>query len=264
MRSRGKGRATAFGGHVNPASRLQQAVPDRPHSDRVLRSALVPLPTASSLIADSVWWTYPGQSATETCTVTVSFAAPRYPVALFAQSKLEPHPILAQVPLTVSPFISLPTATTLPYTYKPLPSTLPPSSTADANGIERDKYVVSASGHAASPADIIASCQALQAHIQKTQEDAEKAIKNWETSLREEELAEKRRVAPGWLDRNEKILEPEKKISGITQSFPNHASDITPNVMDNRDTVKKTQSEHHSLPDAAGEELDRVFGGITI
>ena len=196
--------------------------------------------------------------------MTVSFAAPRYLVALFAKSNSEPHPILAQVPLTVSPFISLPTATTLPYTYKPLPSTLPPSSTADANGIERDKYVVSASGHAASPEDIIASCQALQVHIQKTQEDAEKAIKNWETSLREEELAEKRRVAPGWLDRNEKILEPEKKISSITPSVPHHASNIALNVMDSQDTVAKKQSEHHSLPDAAGEELDRVFGGITI
>ena len=124
--------------------------------------------------------------------------------------------------------------------------------------------MVSASGHAASPEDIIASCQALQVHIQKTQEDAEKAIKNWETSLREEELAEKRRVAPGWLDRNEKILEPEKKISSITPSVPYHASNIALNVTDSQDIVAKKQSEHHSLPDAAGEELDRVFGGITI
>lgn len=128
------------------------------------------------------------------------------------------HHLLAQIPLTVSPFISLPTATTLPYTYKPLPSTLPPSSTGEVNENQKLKYVVSQSGHTAHPDEIIASCQALQSHLQKMQEDAQVDLKRWHDQIKERELAEKRRVAPGWLDREEKILEPEK-ISSNTGSI---------------------------------------------
>ncbi len=166
--------------------------------------------------------------------------------------------------MTVSPFISLPTATTLPYTYKPLPSTLPPSSTADANGVEREKYVVSASGHAASPEDIIASSQALQAHIQKTQDDAKKAIKDWETSLRAEELAEKRRVAPGWLDRTEKILEPEKKGVIISPSTPSQAANRPASIIDGQDNMMEAEIGEQDVQDAAGDELDRAFGSIGV
>lgn len=176
----------------------------------------------------------------------------------------KPHPLLAQVPLTVSPFISLPTATTLPYTYKPLPSTLPQSSTADANGAERENYVVSASGHAASPENIIASCQALQAHIQRTQENAENAVRDWETGLKEEELAEKRRVAPGWLDRNEKILEPERKR--VTDSSSRSGSSATPpaNLLDSQDAETQEQSIRRRVENAAGDELDRAFGVMNV
>ncbi|KAL8910870.1 MAG: hypothetical protein Q9171_003869 [Xanthocarpia ochracea] len=94
--------------------------------------------------------------------------------------------------------------------FNPLSSTPPPSSTADSNGNEREKIIVSQSGHIASIEDIIASYQALQTHIQKRQEDAERTIREWEENLRKEELAEKRRVAPGWLDREEKILQPAR------------------------------------------------------
>ncbi|KAL2040535.1 hypothetical protein N7G274_006514 [Stereocaulon virgatum] len=169
------------------------------------------------------------------------------------------HPLLAQIPLTVSPFISLPTATTLPYTYRPLPSTLPPSSTADpTTGTERENYVVSRSGHAASPEEIIASCQALQAHIQKTQEDAEEKVKEWEQSLKEQELAEKRRVAPGWLDRDEKILQPNRtSVAGMPKAQgPSH------NIMDQQEEPQRQRHEVPGREDPAGDELDRAFGGM--
>ena len=169
------------------------------------------------------------------------------------------HPLLAKIPLTVSPFISLPSATTLPYTYKPLPSTLPPFSTADpTNGTEREKYVVSRSGHAASPEEIIASCQALQAHIQKMQEDADETVRAWERSLREQELAEKRRLAPGWLDRDEKILQPNRTI--ITG--PSNAPRQNDNIMDQHEERPKKSAEAATGPDPAGDELDRAFGGM--
>ncbi|KAK6074914.1 hypothetical protein SCUP234_07913 [Seiridium cupressi] len=127
------------------------------------------------------------------------------------------HPLLAQIPLTVSPFVSLPSAATLPYTYKPMPSTLPPSSSGITSSSSdhpdsKPRYVVSSSGHAAHPDDIIASCNALQAHIAQMQADAERELRELDERIRERELAEKRRVAPGWLDSDARILEPERKV----------------------------------------------------
>lgn len=170
------------------------------------------------------------------------------------------HPLLAQIPLTVSPFISLPTATTLPYTYKPLPSTLPSSSTADSHGVEREKYVVSRSGHAASPEEIIASCTALQAHIQKVQDDAAQTIKTWEQGLKDHEMAEKRRVAPGWLDREEKILQPERTSDVGVSSLVNARG----NIMDQQDEHEAVDSDQHTPINPAGDELDRAFGGMKL
>lgn len=163
----------------------------------------------------------------------------------------------------MSPFISLPRAPTLPYTYKPLPSTLPPSSTADQNGNEREKYVVAPSGHTAHPDEIIASCQALRAHIQKVQDDAEKTIKEWEQGLKEEELAEKRRVAPGWLDRDEKILQPSR--ANHAEGSPRDISEPqSSNIMDRQNEGEGLSSRQHATPDPAGEALDRAFGSIDI
>lgn len=171
-----------------------------------------------------------------------------------------PHPLLAQIPLTVSPFISLPTATTLPYTYKTLPSTLPPSSTGDS---DKAKYVVSASGYAAHPDEIIASCKALQAHLQKLQDDAEKTLKEWEDGIKERELAEKRRLAPGWLDREEKILEPEKKRDSIAVTSPtDHSNNIMD--MDSQPGQRGVEAVLGLPPNPVGEELDRAFGSMGI
>ena len=171
-----------------------------------------------------------------------------------------PHPLLAQIPLSVSPFISLPSAPTLPYTYQPLPSTLPPSATADNNGNEREKIVVSQSGHTASPEDIIASCQALQAHIQKMQEDAERTIREWEDNLKREELAEKRRVAPGWLDREEKILQPAKAATDSTVNRPERSASL----MDQQTEETSDVAMQQPAPSQEGDELDRAFGGMTM
>ncbi|KAK3900612.1 hypothetical protein C8A05DRAFT_45588 [Staphylotrichum tortipilum] len=136
------------------------------------------------------------------------------------------HPLLQQVPLTVSPFVTLPSATTLPYQYRPLPSALPPSlltapTTADSDpktsnehgapatsGVAR--YVVSASGHSAHPNEILASCRALHAHVAELQAKAERDLAEITERIRARELAEKRRVAPGWLDSEARLLEPER------------------------------------------------------
>ncbi|KAF2841248.1 hypothetical protein M501DRAFT_1029365 [Patellaria atrata CBS 101060] len=182
-----------------------------------------------------------------------------------------PHPLLAQVPLTVSPFLSLPTATPLPYSYKTLPSTLPPCSTsnvasqvstssgANLGSSDRDAtkpaFVLSPSGeHAAHPDDIIASCQKLQNHLKQMQQEAEQTVRKWEERIRERDLAEKRRVAPGWLDTGASgVLEPERKVEKRAE-----------NVMDMEVDGQDEGQEKEGGGDREGEELDRAFGGMGI
>lgn len=157
----------------------------------------------------------------------------------------------------MSPFVSLPTATTLPYTYKVLPSTLPPSSVPDkASGSNhvKPKFVVSSSGQAVHPDDILDSCRAVESHIDRLKGDAIKNIGHWERQITERELAEKRRVAPGWLDRNEKILQPERAAM-----IPQDA-----NFEDARNPSKQSQEDNANRSDAEGAELDRAFGSTKI
>ncbi|KAF9891245.1 hypothetical protein FE257_004809 [Aspergillus nanangensis] len=171
-----------------------------------------------------------------------------------------PHPLLAQVPLTVSPFINLPTSVTLPYTYKSVPSTLPHSVTVDpSNPAAKPRYVVSSSGeHAASPEEILASCKSLEEHLNKARSDSEQAIKHWEKSITQRELAEKRRVAPGWLDRDEKLLQPSRTT---TTSSGSHAE---PSLLDSASADPSAVALPSMKPHDEGEELDRAFGGLGV
>ncbi|KAL4926078.1 uncharacterized protein BDV17DRAFT_161671 [Aspergillus undulatus] len=169
-----------------------------------------------------------------------------------------PHPLLAQVPLTVSPFINLPTAVTLPYTYKSVPSTLPPSVTVDPSDPDaKPRYVISASGeHAALPEDILASCKALESHLSKTRTDADAAIKQWQESISARDLAEKRRVAPGWLDRDEKLLQPSNASPRPSQGQTSQS------LLDSAAPDSAAAELPSMAPRNEGEELDRAFGGL--
>ena len=178
--------------------------------------------------------------------------------ALLLTMSSGPHPLLEQVPLTVSPFVSLPTATTLSYNYKNLPSTIPPSSLGisaasdDPSTQPKPKYIVSGSGHAAHPDEIITSCRALQSHISKMQEDAERELRAFEERIKERELAEKRRLAPGWLDSESRLLEPEKPGSSLMDE-PAPAPEQQPIMM-----------EQGGVQADPGAELDRAFGGMAL
>ncbi|KAK2608371.1 hypothetical protein QQS21_003056 [Conoideocrella luteorostrata] len=168
-----------------------------------------------------------------------------------------PHPLLEQVPLTVSPFVSLPSATTLSYNYKTMPSNIPPSGmgipTASDQASQQPKpqFVVSGSGHAAHPDDIKASCRALLAHVTDLQQNAEKELQEFEERARQRDLAEKRRVAPGWLDSESRLLQPER-VSG-------QAAEHAQPQLQMRDKGKEK-----ALVDDEGAQLDRAFGGMEL
>ncbi|RDA90220.1 hypothetical protein CP533_1079 [Ophiocordyceps camponoti-saundersi (nom. inval.)] len=158
------------------------------------------------------------------------------------------HPLLEQVPLTVSPFVSLPTATTLSYNYKAMPSNIPPSALGIPTAADEEqqqppppRFVISGSGHVASPQEILESCQALHKHVLQLQASAERELRDFEASIRERDLAEKRRLAPGWLDSDERLLKPEPSAAAQKQAEKVEASEPDP-----------------------GAELDRAFGGMDL
>jgi hypothetical protein len=192
------------------------------------------------------------------CTI-INVCSLRRTTRYLANLALGSHPLLEQVPLTVSPFVSLPTATTLSYNYKTMPSNIPPSSL----GIEaasdnpasqaKPKYVVSSSGHAAHPEDIMASCRALKAYVTKMQEDAERELREFDERIKARELAEKRRVAPGWLDSEMHILEPEKSTP-----VQQHGVGSVPEPQETQSGPSANATEDQ------GAELDRVFGGMAL
>lgn len=143
----------------------------------------------------------------------------------------------------------MPAAVSLPYSFRQVPTSLPPSTIEDPN-TDKPKYITSSSGHTAHPDDVIASCQALQQHITKSQQDAKKLIQEWGQTIKDRELAEKRRVAPGWLDREEKILEPTKAGSNAQKQ----------GLLDSSDSLNAPTMS----PSREGEELDRAFGTLDL
>ena len=116
--------------------------------------------------------------------------------------------------------------------------------------------MVSESGHSAHPDEIIASGQSLLAYIQKLQDDADIELKAWEDSIAARELAEKRRVAPGWLDSEDRILEPERKSAPAVPTTQT-------NLMD--DSISGSGvSQVSAAPDRGAEDLDRAFRGLQL
>ncbi len=82
--------------------------------------------------------------------------------------------------------------------------------------------------------------------------------------MREQELAEKRRVAPGWLDRDEKILEPERpgSAAGGAGAVRNSGQDV--NIMDLQDGAPQDRPVVDDTRTTEGDELDRAFGGMAL
>lgn len=80
-------------------------------------------------------------------------------------------------------------------------------------------------------------------------------VRAWEEDIRQRELAEMRRVAPGWLDREEKLLVPDTTgaATGAEEvaSQGNAASAATTTATATTAGLSKE-----------AEELDRAFGGF--
>ncbi|EFX03304.1 hypothetical protein CMQ_3233 [Grosmannia clavigera kw1407] len=196
------------------------------------------------------------------------------------------HPLLEQVPLTVSPFVNLPRAATLPYRYKAMPSALPPSilgggmdggsGSMSASDPAKPPYVVSAaSGTAAHPDDILASCRVLREHVARMQADADAELRQLEERIQARDLAERRRLAPGWLDSDEHLLVPERRSDGegaetittaeATTNAAEHTAMSTPtHTPSDAAGASSGPSEMAAALPSAAEELHRTLGGLAL
>ncbi|KAJ5451338.1 hypothetical protein N7491_000520 [Penicillium cf. griseofulvum] len=134
-----------------------------------------------------------------------------------------------------------------------------PSVTVDPNSPDsKARYVISPSGeHAAHPDDVLAACNSLEQHLNKVRSDADQAINAWKESIKQRELAEKRRLAPGWLDREEKLLQPSR-----TSISPDAQNDAHPSLLDSSSPEQGSSQLPTMVPHNDGEELDRAFGGL--
>jgi hypothetical protein len=129
----------------------------------------------------------------------------------------------------------------------------PPDSSIDHP--QNVPYVLSTSGHAAHPDDIIASCRALQAHLNTLEQNARAMVAGWEERRKATDLVEKRRVAPGWLDEDVRMLVPERK--GHEHEGGHGGGGF--GEVEMRDQVPEQVGGQESKE---GEELDRAFGGL--
>lgn len=93
--------------------------------------------------------------------------------------------------------------------------------------------------------------------MQTQEDDAKSSLASWEKDIKERDLAEKRRLAPGWLDSDAKLLQPEKHEPAAAEATKALQTSLLDDPTDHTADVKKDN-------DAAGEELDRAFGGMTM
>lgn len=89
-------------------------------------------------------------------------------------------------------------------------------------------------------------------------------VEKWQGDMRERDLAEKRRVAPGWLDVEEggRLLVPQRKAGQISGGTMGDGA--VPALDGMRDLAAGMNVlELEGTTSREGEELDRAFGGPT-
>lgn len=89
-------------------------------------------------------------------------------------------------------------------------------------------------------------------------------MQKWLEGLKERELAEKRRKAPGWLDRDEKILAPQKMGDANGTSVSATAATapvaVVQNLLDDDGDEGQTALVGDREVNDLGAAMDRAFG----
>lgn len=90
--------------------------------------------------------------------------------------------------------------------------------------------------------------------MDKEQKEAADTMRKWHEGHRQRDLQEKRRKAPGYLDAEQKILQPERKVDDAGQA----------SLMDQQDVPNSSAGAANQASDKdvdqVGVLMDRVFG----
>lgn len=99
----------------------------------------------------------------------------------------------------------------------------------------------------------------------RLEEEGRAVVARWEGRIRERELAEKRRVAPGWLDEEVRLLVPERKgEEGQVEGDGAMAGGMDGVVGTGTGPMGPGGGVHVQERSREGEELDRAFGGMNL
>jgi len=149
---------------------------------------------------------------------------------------------LSQLVLIKSPYLQLPHPVTLPYNYTPLPSSVdtivtpppPPRNVTDSQPTTDFSQVLSS---------VELSVQRI-AELKAEHEAHLERIKSWEDQIHVREVREQRRIAPGYLDTDQRLLMPTRVDSPLVES------PTTRGGIDGNDTLTN--------------DLDKAFGNMGI
>lgn len=148
------------------------------------------------------------------------------------------HPLLSQVPLAINPAAKAPKAVTLPYNYNRLPETLP-TSAADVELLER--IIMDSSGF----------LDALDAR----HTDRVEAYESWAAKVKESQIKEQRRIAPGYLDVEQRILQPDRSTKASNDNS-------TQALQVNYSKAEAEQQEQNKQQPP--NEIDKAFGQMSL
>lgn len=146
----------------------------------------------------------------------------------------EAQPVLAQIPLIISPFIQPPKAVTLPFNFNKLPPSIPPPpSNCTVEDVE----------------NISKSAKQVQEFIERTRTELQDEYKQWRVEVERREVEEKRRIAPGYLDSGNRMLQPAvvRKAEPLEQ-------------INSTDSTSGNGSSTHTQVN----DIDKVFGTVHI
>ena len=115
--------------------------------------------------------------------------------------------------------------------------------------------MTSTTGFAAHPSSIINQNRALLEQISSQRREAHEKVKAWERDIKDRELQEKRRTAPGWLDSESKLLQPAKKTE-------ERQEEPVVDLMDQPEAAVdiQTSREQNKTANELGDAMDRAFG----
>ena len=114
--------------------------------------------------------------------------------------------------------------------------------------------MLSHGGYAAHPSAVLAQNKDLLRRLEEQADEGRRKVEEWEKSIADRELAERRRKAPGWLDTQERLLQPEKAGAEVGKNLMDEEQDE-----DARRVSGLVEAKEKEVEDL-GRELDRAFG----